>query len=110
MKLPNREHADIPSSKLQGYLLSGTHPIGKAKAGFFRAIGFTESFTDQLERALCIIAYSEDVKEVIESPYGTKYILEGEIETPTGRTVKVRTVWIIDAGQDHPRFVTAYPL
>jgi hypothetical protein len=110
MKLPNREHAYIPPSKLQGYLLSETHPIGKAKAGFFHAVGFTKSSADQLERALRIIAYSKDVREVIESPYGTKYILEGEVETPTGRIVQVRTVWIIDAGQDHPRFVTAYPL
>lgn len=23
---------------------------------------------------------------------------------------KVRTVWVIDDGQDRPRFVTAYPL
>ena len=51
-----------------------------------------------------------DVREVIESPYGTKYILEGGVETPAGRIVQVRTVWIIDAGQDHSRFVTAYPL
>ncbi|MDQ1354615.1 MAG: hypothetical protein QG657_4924, partial [Acidobacteriota bacterium] len=56
------------------------------------------------------IARSEDVRDIISSPHGMKYIIEGTLETPVGILVKVRTVWIIDAGEDCPRFVTAYPL
>ncbi len=34
----------------------------------------------------------------------------GEIETPAGRAVMIRTVWIVDRGQSSPRLVTGYPL
>ena len=33
----------------------------------------------------------------------------GRIETPSGKTPLVRTVWIVDRGFDAPRLVTAYP-
>ena len=50
------------------------------------------------------------VKESIVSEYGTKYVIDGSIETPSGNVVKVRTIWIIEKGQDRPRFVTVYPI
>jgi hypothetical protein len=109
MKLPNRENAYIPSLKLHDYLLSETHSVGRWKAKFFRALGFDETNMDVLEQRLKAIARSEDVRDVMSSVHGTKYVIEGSLETPIGRLVHVRTVWIIDAGQDRPRFVTAYP-
>jgi hypothetical protein len=109
MKLPNRENAYIPSSKLLDYLLSKTHPVGRSKAVFFRALGFYEANVDELEHGLLAIAQSEDVKEVVTTTHGTKYVIDGPLQTPDGRLVQVRTVWIIDKGQDRPRFVTAYP-
>jgi hypothetical protein len=36
--------------------------------------------------------------------------VDGEIETPAGRSVVIRTVWIVDHSQSAPRLVTAYPL
>jgi len=110
MKLPHREKAYISSSKLHDYLLSRTHPVGKWKAGFFRSIGFDETNVDVLEQCLIAIAHSEDVKDVVPSARGTKYVIDGSLQAPTGNFVQVRTVWIIDVGQDRPRFVTAYPL
>ena len=110
MKLPNQENAYIPSHKLYGYLLSKTHSVGKWKAGFFHALGFDKTNVDILEQRLIAIAHSEDVKDVVSSAHGTKYVIEGSLQTPTGGLVLVRTVWIIDAGQDRPRFVTAYPV
>lgn len=110
MKLPNRESAYIPLSKLHDYLLSETHPVGRWKARFFRGYGFDETNVDILEEQLMSIIHSVDVKEAESSIHGTKYIIEGAIKTPVGSFVQVRTVWIIDADQDRPRFVTAYPL
>jgi hypothetical protein len=109
VKLPNRENAYIPPSKLTGYLLSETHSVGKAKAGFFRIVGFDEARVEMLERGLLAIARFEEVREVMTSMYGTKYVVEGTLETPTERRVQVRTVWIVELDQDRPRFVTAYP-
>jgi hypothetical protein len=110
MKLPSRENAYIPSSKLHDYLLSKTHSVGRWKPRFFSALGFDETNVDVLEQRLIAIAHSEDVKDVVPSAHGTKYVVEGLLQTPAGSLVQVRTVWIIDAGQDQPRFVTVYPI
>lgn len=39
MKLPRNREAIVPELKLTDYLLSETHPVGRAKAKFFRALG-----------------------------------------------------------------------
>jgi hypothetical protein len=110
MKLPHREGAYVTLPKLRDYLLSETHLVGMGKAKFFRSLGFGETNTSKLEQGLISIAHSEDVKGVVSSTYGTKYIIDGLLQTPTGESARVRTVWIIDIGQEYPRFVTAYPL
>ncbi|WAL58722.1 hypothetical protein [Thermocoleostomius sinensis] len=35
-----------------------------------------------VEQALLAIAYAEDVQEIIHTPHGVKYIIEGKIATP----------------------------
>jgi hypothetical protein len=45
----------------------------------------------------------------VPSPHGDKYIIEGVLETPRGTSPRIRTVWILETGETHPRFVTAYP-
>jgi hypothetical protein len=110
MKLPNREDSYIPLPKLKDYLLSETHPVGKWKSKFFRSLGFNDINIPVLEKCLISIAYSEDVKDIITLGNGTKYVIDGLIETPVGKTVKVRTVWFIDINGTRPRFITAYPL
>ncbi len=110
MKLPNWECAYIPSPKLHDYLLSKTHPVGRWKARFFRALGFDVTNADVLEQQLIAIAHSEDVKDVVRSEHGTKYVIEASLQIPAGGFVRVQTVWIIETGQDYPRFVTAYPV
>jgi hypothetical protein len=56
------------------------------------------------------LARTEDVKKVIHSPYGVKYVIDGLVHAPTGDIVLLRTIWIIDNGAKGPRFVTTYPL
>ncbi|CAG0965350.1 hypothetical protein ANRL2_01210 [Anaerolineae bacterium] len=108
MKLPHRESAYIPPPKLNEYLLSEVHSVGKAKAKFFRSYGFNETNTDVLEQRLLAIAQSEDVIDVVRTTHGTKYVIDGSLQTISGETLYVRTIWIIE-DQNHPRFVTAYP-
>jgi hypothetical protein len=109
MKLPNKEKAVIAESKLKRYLLSEAHSVGKSKAKFFIEVGFDQDTFEILEHGLLVIAQSEDVTEVVPSPHGVKYVIDGTLETPNRRRVDVRTIWIIDRGRDRPRFVTAYP-
>lgn len=110
MKLPYRENAFIPPSKIYDYLLSKTNPVGMWKARLFRSFGFDESNANLMEYGLLSIANSEEVIEIIPSLYGTKYAIDGLLQTPVGRFLQIRTIWIIDTGEIQPRFVTAYPL
>lgn len=109
MTLPNRESAYVPSAKLDGYLLSEVHPIGRAKALFLKNLGYDIKDSSTLERDLISIAHEGVLTDTITSEYGTKYVITGEISAPNGETVWLRTVWIIDRGIAQPRFVTAYP-
>ena len=109
MLLPNRSEAYIPAPKLIDYLLSETHAVGKSKAKFFRALGFDETNVAVLEQGLLSIARTETVAQVIQSPCGKKYIIDGFLATPSGTSVKVQTFWIVEAQDVRPRFVTAYP-
>ena len=56
-----------------------------------------------------MIAKSEKVNREIVSPYGTKYLIDGDIATPIGITARLRTVWVVEPHNKRPRFVTAYP-
>lgn len=109
MQLPNQENAFINPTKLTGYLLSETHSVGKSKAKFFRDLGFNEDNVDILEQELLKVARSQEVTETISTEHGSKYVMVGTINTPSGRTVNILTVWIIDIGKENPRFVTARP-
>jgi hypothetical protein len=109
LELPNREQAFVQSAKLTTYLLSISHSIGQSKAKFFRGLGFNEETIPLLEQELLTIARTQQVIETTSTIHGTKYVITGSINTPVGRTVNILTVWIIDIGEDSPRFVTAYP-
>ena len=82
MRLPYRKNVYIPKAKLTVYLLSRTHAVGRFKSKYFRALGYDELNINLLEEALRTVAQSEDVNEVLPTPYGTKYILDGKIEAP----------------------------
>ncbi len=110
MKLQNKEYAYVPLAKLLDYLLSGTHPVGKSKAKYLRSLGFNETNLNFLKEGLLGIARTEDVKEVISSSHGVKYVIDGTLQTPIGVFIKLRTIWIIDKDMERPRFITAYPI
>lgn len=110
MKLPNSDKAYIPKGKLTDYILSETHPVGGSKAKFFRGLGFNETNVGQLAKLLLNIAQTNDVKNVRKLAYGTNYLIEGTIETPSGKTVTIIIVWFIQTERSRPSFVTAYPV
>ncbi|MGC9523490.1 MAG: DUF6883 domain-containing protein [Anaerolineae bacterium] len=110
MRLPNRTKAYVPRAKLTQYLLSEAHTVGKSKAKFFRACGFDETTVDRLEQSLLAIARTGAVVKTVPSPYGDKYVVDGDLALPSCSSVIVRTVWIIETGETRPRFVTAYPI
>ena len=108
MKLPNADLAEVPREKIVDYLLSPIHPIGRFKAAFFRALGYSDTQPEEFETA---------IKQLLDNPaeeeratnYGKKYVVRGRITGPNGTSATINTVWIILRGNSTPRFVTAYP-
>lgn len=109
MELPNKSRAQVPLEKVTDYLLSETHAVGKSKASYFRSYGFNDETASDLAHGLLAIAQNSQVETSERSPYGTKYVLEDEMDTPNGVMIRVRTIWIIENDTEIPRFVTAYP-
>ena len=109
MQLPNVDRAIVSRVKIVDYLLNPLHPEGAGKATFFGSLGFTTDNWQLLAEALKNVASQSEVAFSVESAHGQKYIIEGEIDTPSGRRSFVRTVWIIDIDNSAPRLVTAYP-
>ncbi len=109
-KIPGIENAHVEMSKISDYLLATTHPDGRSKAEFFMRFGFTSKNKDALIGALLGIARDNEVAEVVESAFGTRYVIDGPLQSPDGRAPAVRTIWIIENERPAPRLVTAYPM
>ena len=93
------------------YLLNAAHPDNGGKAGFFEALGFSADAPEHLVDALRTVAVTGEAVDRVESSHGEKYVVDGllALHTEKGHGRMVRTVWIIERGQDAPRLVTAYP-
>jgi hypothetical protein len=110
MKLPNSKEAYVDRAKITDYLLSESHPDGRAKARFFQQFGFEVSRWEQLAHALLDVGTQSDVASSVESAHGVRYTVDGQMQCPDGRAPMVRTVWIVDRGKSKPRLITAHPL
>lgn len=84
LKLPNAERAVVDPAKVRDYLLSPEHPLGRAKARFFAAVGFTRAAWPALQRALLDLAAGGQATLGRETPYGQKYEVRGMIQGPVG--------------------------
>jgi len=108
VKLPKAEQAVVAREKLENYLLSRTHPVGRFKAEFFSALGYTRNDWRALEMSIRWLL-SAEAREREQTVYGKKYEVAGVIAGPNGRSARIVTVWIVRRNEDFPRFITAYP-
>jgi hypothetical protein len=51
-----------------------------------------------------------DLAGTEDSPFGKRYLVEGIMNTPIGRSPMPRSVWFIETRTDAPRSITGYPL
>jgi hypothetical protein len=109
MGLPYLDRADIPAAKVRDYLLNPEHPVGRAKARFFGQLGFTRARWPELHAALLAHAALGDVQALDLGHFGQKYLVRGKIQGPEGPATQILAVWIQQALEVGPRFVTAYP-
>lgn len=110
MKLPNIEQAILPEEKFTTYLLDETHQEGRGKALFFQRFGFSVAEWNVLALALINHARAHDIVKAEKTKFGTRYVVEGELDTPVERKPAVRVVWFVRTGEAVPRLTTAYPL
>lgn len=110
MKLPNIEQAVVPRRKITHYLLSTTHRDGQHKAAFFRGFGFKLESWKILASALLNHARDYEIVEIVSTPFGRNFVIEGALHSPDGRMPHVRAVWFIANGEEIATLATAYPL
>ena len=108
MRLPSADAVEIDVRKVRDYLLSAKDPIGRHKARFFAALGFTEVAVTEFIAEIRRIAASEDVVSVEDTEFGRKYTVGGQLKGPLG-TAAIETVWIEERGESFVRLVTVLP-
>ena len=74
---------------------------------FLAACGFSAHNAELMREQLLDAAAQEEDLSTPSNSHGERYVVECELAGPTGRT-RVRTAWIVRAGEDFPRFVSAY--
>lgn len=109
MILPNANRAEIDPEKLRGYLLSPTHPVGRFKARFFAALGYSADEWQTLEADLRIQHLSQDAEPGVRTPYGRPFTIQAILRGPNGESASVVSVWFVREIGAVPHFVTAYP-
>ncbi len=107
--LPNAEHANIERSKLEDYLLSFSHLVGRFKARFFAGLGFSANRWSVLEQAFRAQHLTQDAEAGAPDGFGQPFTIRAILQGPTGRAAVVVSVWFVRAGKSQPRLVTAYP-
>ncbi len=108
MKLSEPD-AIIAPEKLRDYLLSTTHPDGRAKAEYLARLGYSQALWTRLERDLREQHLNREAKPSKPSPYGQKYEILGPLTGPNGATAWVRTIWIVLNDEKQARLVTLIP-
>lgn len=85
-------------------------PMGAARPNFFTRFGYRLEQWEQLADALRQHGARHAVVKTVESSYGTRYAVDGPLESPDRRNPKVRTVWLLERDSTAPRLITAFPL
>ncbi len=110
MKLPNPDKAVMPVGKLEGYALNLEHPEGRHKAVVFRsALGMGIAEADELRAALSEALHQQEALATRRNAHGQKYQVDFSMST-TGKSVIIRSAWIVRNGETFPRLITCYVL
>ena len=109
MLIPNADRATIDAAKLRDYLLSTTHPIGRFKARFFAALGFSADRWAELDEAFRLQHLTQEAQPAGSIGIGQKFAIQAILNGPNGQAAMVVSVWFVPSPGAPPRFVTAYP-
>ncbi|MGE3345180.1 MAG: DUF6883 domain-containing protein [Vicinamibacterales bacterium] len=85
MELPDAERAEIDPAKLRDYLLSTTHSLGRFKARFFGALGFSAQRWSELDAALRAQHLTQAAEPGATGPHGPKFTSRAILTGPNGQ-------------------------
>jgi len=105
MKLP----ADtlIARKKITGYLLANR--LEDDKSVFLARAGYTRATAERLLADLRTQILPLDAILLEYGEYGTKYVIRGKLTGPSGRILRVVSIWMIEHTGGRTKFVTLYP-
>jgi len=109
MKLPNGELAILDIQKLREYCLNPQHPRGRNKARVFASAGIRQADAEELRSALFAAAIHAEARLGIANLYGQRYIVDFDF-LRVGRSVRIRSTWIVRIGEELPRLTSCYVL
>ena len=109
MKLPNGERAIVDIRKLQAYCLNSQHPRGRNKARVFASAGIRQADAEELRASLLRAASNAEAQLGLANPYGQRYVVDFDL-VRQGRTVRIRSTWIVRIEGDLPRLTSCYVL
>jgi len=93
--LPNAHLAEIEPGKLRDYVLSPTHPVGRFKARFFGALGYTASDWQVLEADLRLQHLTQPAELGAKLEYGQSWTIRAILKGPNREAALVVSVWFI---------------
>ncbi len=102
----NTDQVVIEQKKIIEYLLNPEHPDGRSEARLFLNCGFKRKDWQEFAKAIRIHA-RKATTTTLETLFGMKIIAEGDLATPSGKTLSVRSIWIVV--METPILVTLYP-
>ena len=110
MLLPNSARAVLDLRKIEEYCLNSAHTRGRHKARVFRdALGVSQSDARLLRDILLEGIRNHEATELGKNAWGTSWRVDIPVARQ-GKSVVVRSAWIIRPGEDVPRFVTCWVL
>ena len=109
-KLPNAEGAIIELTKLRDYCLSPQHPRGRHKARRFQdLLGLTANDADWLKQELPAGVAIQPAEKQETDSFGGRWRVDVPLRRQ-GKSVVVRTAWILRTGEKEPRLITCWVL
>ena len=109
-RLPNSEQAILDVRKLEDYCLNSGHPRGRHKARLFReTLSLAREDAQWLRRVVLSAIGNREAIELAADQFGARWRADVPVSRH-GKTVVVRTMWIVRVGENAPRFVTCWVL
>jgi hypothetical protein len=108
MPIPSATEATAAAEKVRDYLLNSEHPDGGSKAAWFQSLGYVRDLWQELASDLSVLAATCEQFVTVQTPFGVKCVVKGQIGRKSHRGASVLAVWIVEADRP-PRLVTAYP-